>query len=76
MSTQTGAPPTGQPTTYHYILTVQKDTGLIGCRAGLWTAPVAGARRDEALQQITTHHFPDQWPGLVVLYFSLELNQL
>lgn len=65
-----------KPASYHFILTIQRDTGMVSTRAGVWTAPSTGGRRDEALTAIANQAFPGELPNIVILNFSLEPNDL
>lgn len=76
-ATHTETPPTAQQDiAFHFIITIQRDSGLTSSRAGI-VHLTPGTGRDEALELIATHHFPGERPGsLVILFFAIERNQL
>ncbi|WP_233414892.1 hypothetical protein [Streptomyces sp. N35] len=61
--------------THHFILTLQRPQGVTSTRSSLVT-PRPGATRAEVLSAIIAHYFPELSTGIVILYFSLEPNQL
>lgn len=71
MTAQTETP--AQPTTYHFILTVQRQNGVVGTRTDIVDIP-AGTTRQQALGYLANQY----WPGetFAVLFFDLTPNKL
>jgi len=60
--------------TYHFILTVQNRHGVTGTRSDVIDLTV-GTPRDEVMDQLTDHYFPNSAP-LAVLFFGIRPNRI
>lgn len=60
-------------TTYHFVLTVQRSSGVASTRTDVIDIP-AGATRQEVLSFLATKYFPGE--TVAVLFFDLQPNQL
>jgi hypothetical protein len=75
MATQTSehTAQTAQVTTYHFVLTAQRQNGIASTRSDVLHLP-AGTTRTQALDFLKDTYFRGE--NVAVLFFSLEPDQL